>query len=83
MDMKHGFRRACLVGVVTLAAGVACGGTEASTRDASNPRAAADQAATPYQYRIIDSTRERPAVRGGPITPESVGANSPGGVRVK
>jgi CheY-like chemotaxis protein len=32
------------------------------------------------EYRFVDPTRERPAVRGGPVMPESVGANSPGRV---
>lgn len=83
MDQTHGFRRTCLVGVMMLVSGVACGGGGASTAAASGRNRAVDQAGTAYEVRFVERTRERPAPRGGPITTQSVGPDSPGGVRPK
>lgn len=72
-----------LVAALILAAAVACGC--ASTPAPSTPASRAGDPVNPelLQYRSVDRERERPAVRGGPVTPESVSGNSIGGSRPK
>jgi hypothetical protein len=84
MQPKSSQYVAWLVGPVLLASAAACGSSTSRPAPSDPTRSTGgywDSELSPY--RSVDRDRERPAVRGGPVSPESVSGNSPAGVRPK